>query len=235
MATRTTISIMVLLFCALSFLSAQDAAGPEVDIAAGPGFPLGEFRDDDEGGARSGFMGSLTGKYRLEPSFGLFAAYVLNVNPLDMDALAESLSDFDPTLDWEVSANAWLANSFLVGPFVSYRSGAIELELLAGLGVTIGRSPELDIDATDGIDTVSGSQDAASAASVGIYVSGKTRYWFNQQLGVFVGFTYLYAEPEFDDVDIELRLNGSLYDSDTTTFDQVFSVLSVPMGLTVKL
>lgn len=234
MFSRKIIPLVVLLCSAIALVPAQESNSPEIEVAVGPGFPLGEFRDEEEGAARTGFMASLIGRYRLEPSFGLFAAYALNVNSVDLDSAAEDLSAIDPTLNWKASADSWLANSVLVGPFVAHNTGTLELELLAGIGITIGRSPSLEVEASDGIDTVTASQEAATGATLGLFVSGRMRYWVNQQLGIFFGLSYLYAEPEFDDVGLEARINGSLYNSDTTSFNQVFSVLSIPLGLTIS-
>lgn len=219
----------------LASLPAQEASSVQLDIGVGAGVPLGEFRDDEEGAAKVGYMGNLIIRSEIKEGFGFFGGYVLNINPVDVDPVADQFSSIDPSLEWSVSADSWMAHSLLVGPTFTYGSGSVEVEGLVGVGLTIGRSPELDVEATDGLSTVSVTQERALAAALGLYAGARVRYWFSESVGAYLGLTYLYAEPEFEDVRLELRENGTLVDSDEDSFDQVYSILSIPLGVTVQL
>lgn len=232
---RRLILVSLMFTLILASLPAQESSTLHLDVGVGAGVPLGDFGDEEEGAAELGYMGSLIIRSEIQEGFGFFGAYVLNINPVDVDSVADAFSSIDPSLDWSLSSNSWMAHSLLGGPAFSHRSGSVEVEATVGIGLTIGRSPEFDVEATDGFSTVTVSQESAFATALGIYAGAKARYWFRESVAAYLGFTYLYSEPEFEDVRLELRENGVLLDSSEGSFEQVYSIVSIPVGVTVQL
>ncbi len=191
---RTLIS-MLMVFSLLACY-AQGPRRGNIELAAGPSFPLGEFSYDissleGSGYAKRGFSLDLSFQYRLKDHLGLVAAISGYVSPVNEFGLADKY--WQPGFDWAwtIDAEPWISNAYMGGIDIVipiYRSD-FYFRLLGGFAYT--RLPELRGSSSNFLREASTDLSSAFRVGSGMKYQNFEKVTLSLELDVFVSHPVL--------------------------------------------
>tara|TARA_B100000614_G_scaffold203388_1_gene184936 strand:- start:469 stop:1191 length:723 start_codon:yes stop_codon:yes gene_type:complete len=229
----------LLLITSGTIVFAQDGRARSIDIEMGVALPTGEFAevDTEEAGlARPGVAISIANRLALQETFGLTLTTMFNVNGVDPEATSDYLDDLRtsyPSVTWSIDTSTWLMATVLVGPYFSVRSGDLELVLKGGIGASLAVSPRLEVTGVSGLNRLVITSESATGTGLALYGGGQLLMHFSDSAAVYTGVSYLRSEPSFDR-DSSLTENGVKIVTETDSFNQVISFITIPLGIAYR-
>ncbi len=231
---RYTLLILLILISQLFY--AQPARRNYVGLAAGPSFPMGNFKstqlsDSTSGFAKTGVGVTFNYSYRITHNLGVVAMINYASNGFNYQAYADSLEHIHTTHNVSVSNSSnWSGGGILAGLFLTFPfSDNFSWDVRASFGFYGVYSPQVTINAVNKDDPNDKSEyyrEKASAFSYAYSFGTGFKYALSKYyLLVFVDY---YASPlTFD--------NASGWDWDNkpyeTSFKQNISTLELTFGL----
>jgi hypothetical protein len=184
---------MISMWMAFSLLAchAQGMRRGNIELAAGPSFPLGDFSYDissheGSGYANRGFSLDLSFQYRLKDHLGLLAAISGYVSPVNEYGLANKY--WQPGFDWSwtIDAEPWISNAYMGGIdiVIPIYSSDFYFRLLGGCAYT--RLPELRGSSSNFLREASTDLAAAFRVGSGIKYQNFEKVTLSLELDVFV-------------------------------------------------
>ena len=238
---KTNVLVMSI-FMALLFgtmTSAEEADAWFLEVEMGASFPVGAFGDsdiesDDAGLAQTGFMGGVSGRFALEDGFGVYGTYTVSIHGFDSDTRSDFIDDASaafPTLDWSLATTSWIVNGVFVGPYIATTASNFELILKGGIGIIVANSPEIELTASDGVNSRSVVQPSAVGVGFGYQIAGIAHYRFSDLMTAYVGLSFHGGETNHGDVETRVTSNGTTESTSQTSFKQNIAVMNIPLGV----
>lgn len=162
--------------------------------------------------------------------------YSSDTNFPDLEELLDLYSSIDPTLNWEAESEAFLVHSFTAGPMFRHTSGQLYVGATLGAGIALVRFPEIMVEASDGSgNSAEVTQERAWSGSFAARANAKVGFWIDSSTAITLGVSYLYTNPEAEDVEQKISENGTVIDSDSYDIEQEIQILTIPIGVVISL
>lgn len=235
----TPIFLLLFFFCLPGVT--QETRGFTLDISAAPSIPIADYGDkdidnDDAGFAKLGGELSLFGTYMFEKSLGISVGVVSDVNFVAADEMSEEFELQFTGSTWSAETDPIYLESICIGPTYRHHEGNISIDISAGPGFTFLRSPEMTFTGNDGGgNELKIEQESGWGSDISLFASGSFSYWFKEARAITIGINYLYSHPIIEDVGQKMYINGTLDSSDSGKVEQKVHLLSIPIGLRLKL
>ena len=206
-----------------------------VGVNAGPSFPLGEFGDTNPESKQSGFA---TVGYNVELNagirlFNIFEISIMgfrNVNGTDPDNLRTFVNQNNPANNYNIESDDWEMYGALGGLGLSYplpEKFVMDIRILGGY-VNIS-SPEFNL--TTPLPDVYYKIEGKDISTFTYFSSLTVRKpVFTPKLYLLLGFEYLGADADFNDVKTIESSEGIITES-SASFERSIQVWSITAGL----
>jgi len=205
-----------------------------VAVSIGNATPTGNFgsmdtNNSDAGLAKSGLMFDLSAGFKLKKQFGLTALLRSQANGLDVQPLANDLSNQLPSgITGTVQSDNWTSASFLVGGYGCFEiAKKLDLEPRLMVGYTSLTMPILDIRLSNGATV---TQAAATSGDFGYLVGAGIKYNFDDNWCLLFNLDYAEAKVDFKDV----AITSNVAATSKQNFSMKFSSFNSNIGIGYK-
>jgi len=231
---RYTLIILLILFSQLFY--AQPSRRNYIGLAAGPSFPMGDFKstsfsDSTSGFAKTGVGVTFNYSYRITHNLGVVVMINYASNGFNYNAYTDSLEQYHPTHNVSVLNNSnWsgggiLAGLFLTFPFTDYFSWDVR----ASFGFYGVYSPQVTIKAVNKDDPNDKKEYYREKANAFSYA-----YSFGTGLKYALSKYYILLFVDYYNAPMQFK-NASGWDWDDqpyiTSFKQNISTLELTLGV----
>jgi hypothetical protein len=242
MLSRLSVFLGLFMIIANLAITGQEQDPRSISFAVGAAVPTGDFASTDPGNADGGLaMPGLSihvsNRFPFQDGFGFTMTTVISVNGTDAEATdqaAAALEVLDPSFQWSIDTTYWMASTFTVGPFFATRSDNLEFVLNTGIGMSIALSPMVQVSGVSGFDRLNVVSEATLGLGIAWHLGGEVLYHFSEKTAVFTGLAYLWTNPSFDQSSTT-TLNGQSAGTETTSFDQEISKITIPFGISYRM
>jgi hypothetical protein len=188
-----------------------------LQLNAGVSLPLSDFGNKEvdnlkSGIAITGFSSRLKGAYALHKGLFIEANVIWFYHPVDAKVVLSSLTEQNPPeLKYKVTTYPWKVAGFLGGIGTGFSLDKdVDLELKALLGLVSGNYSKTIYQATDGRDTITIIESAASTLATALNLGFDLKYTVYKGLGISFSGDYFVTELNFNDVNqFDSRTNRS--------------------------
>lgn len=205
-----------------------------IGAAAGPSFPLGDFGDDNPKSKASGYA---TAGYKVELSAGIrlvniFEVSIMgfrNVNPTDPANLRAAVNSQNPANNYNVETNDWEMYGAFGGLGISTplpKKFIMDVRVMGGY-INI-KSPEILL--TTPLPDVYYKVEGKTVSTLGYFTSLTFRYPVITKLFALLGFEYLAAIADFNDVKTTSSMEGIVTES-TASFQRTLQAWTITAGV----
>ncbi len=205
-----------------------------IGAAAGPSFPLADFADDNpeskaSGYATTGYKLEISGGIRLINIFEISIMGFRNVNPTDPANLRTAVNSQNPANNYNVQTDDWEMYGAFGGLGISYplpKKFIMDVRIMGGY-INV-KSPEILL--TTPLPDVYYKVEGKTVSTLGYFTSLTVRYPVITKLFALVGFEYLAAIADFNDVKTISSIEGAVTES-TASFQRTLQAWTITAGL----
>jgi hypothetical protein len=208
-----------------------------ISINGGLSIPLSDFSKTDVDNSSSGYAKigySLEGNasFRITPliSVGLMSFY--NTNPTNLEPIMNYLNSNYPAFAWSGNSNNWHMYGLLGGlSFNYFIAPKISAEMKALGGWLGAKSPEFSVASTSAWNYGYYRIQEKNVDSWSYLLAMNVKYDLTNSVSAFSNIEYLGSNPNFNNVNTSLNINGTTITSNDASFKRKIDALIFGIGL----